>query len=67
MASFYLKFEKMITSMKKIHVYMKQLYPKDMYLIRKRMKLEEFFEHHKYGKVLRKLKAEWLQFISDEK
>jgi hypothetical protein len=38
-----------------------------MYLIRKRMKLEEFFEHHKYGKVLRKLKAEWLQFISDEK
>ncbi len=34
-----------------------------MDVARKRIEMEQWFEFHKYGKLLRKIRFDWLEFI----
>ncbi len=46
---------------------MKISYGENLDFVKKRMKIESWFEYHKYHKIMRRLKNEWLDYIKNEK
>jgi hypothetical protein len=49
--------------MDKVHEFMKISYTTNLDFVKKRMKMESWFEYHKYHRIMRRLKEEWLDLI----
>lgn len=47
----------------KIHNFIRDTYLYNMDVVRRRIELETWFEFHKYGKLMRKLRFMWLDYI----
>ena len=53
----YLNFEKIIKSLDRLHFIWKSTHVKNIDWVIKRMKIENWFEYHKYHRIMRELKA----------
>ena len=62
----YRNFTKIIQTMERVHTYLKSLYIQNKDFIIKRMKVETWFAYHKYNKMIRRVKDEWLQLVKNE-